>query len=141
MCDTDQIITATHRCFVTLIRYVWLPIPFKNFLIFTCASLPHCNGHSSGAPMAYRETSTHTVAARDVPLDPLGDNSTQPHAHKWGLVGAMLCAIAPTPVWCVCVCFLPIHSGHLVRWTYQQGSHRRKVTQDFPSIFFLRCVP
>ena len=42
---------------------------------------------------------------------------------------------------CVCVCFLPIHFGHQVRWTYQPGSHRRKVTQDFSSIFFLRCVP
>ena len=31
----------------------------------------------------------------------------------------------------LCVCFLPIHSGHQVRWTYQPGSHRRKVTQDF----------
>ena len=31
----------------------------------------------------------------------------------------------------VCVCFLPIHSGH--QWTYQPGSHRRKVTQDFSS--------
>ena len=41
----------------------------------------------------------------------------------------------------VCVCFLPIHSGHQVRWTYQPGSHRRKVTQDFSSAFFLRCVP
>ena len=27
---------------------------------------------------------------------------------------------------CVCVCFLPIHSGHQVRWTYQPGSHRRR---------------
>ena len=41
----------------------------------------------------------------------------------------------------VCVCVLPIHSGHQVRWTYQSGSHRRKVTQDFSSTFFLRCVP
>ena len=41
----------------------------------------------------------------------------------------------------ICVCFLPIHSGHQVRWTYQPGSHRRKVTQDFSSTFFLRCVP
>ena len=41
----------------------------------------------------------------------------------------------------VCVCFLPFHSGHQVRWTYQPGSHRRKVTQDFSSTFFLRCVP
>ena len=36
---------------------------------------------------------------------------------------------------------LPIHSGHQVRWTYQPGSHRRKVTQDFSSTFHLRCVP
>ena len=43
---------------------------------------------------------------------------------------------------CVCVCcFLPIHSGHEVRWMYQPGLHRRKVTQDFSSTFFLRCVP
>ena len=55
-----------------------------------------------------------------------------------------------------CVCFLPIQSGHQVRWTYQPGSHRRKVTQeeghtggrshrrkatqDFSSAFLLRCV-
>ena len=26
------------------------------------------------------------------------------------------------------LCFLPIHSGHQVRWTYRPGSHRRKVT-------------
>ena len=31
----------------------------------------------------------------------------------------------------VCVCFLPIHSGHQVRWTYQLGSHRRKVTHCY----------
>ena len=41
---------------------------------------------------------------------------------------------------CVCV-FLPIHSGHQIRWTYQPGPHRRKVTQDFSSTFFLWCVP
>ena len=41
----------------------------------------------------------------------------------------------------MCVCFLPIHSGQQVRWTYQPGSHRRKVRQDFSSTFFLRCVP
>ena len=31
----------------------------------------------------------------------------------------------------VCVCFLPVHSGHQVRWTYQPGSHRRKVTHCY----------
>ena len=48
---------------------------------------------------------------------------------------------ATTQYYYVCVCFLPIHSGHQVRWTYQPGSHRRKVTQDFSSTFFVRCVP
>ena len=37
----------------------------------------------------------------------------------------------------MCVCFLPIHSGHQVRWTYQPGSHRWKVTQDFSSTFLV----
>ena len=36
------------------------------------------------------------------------------------------------------LCFLPIHSG--LQWTYQPGSHMKKVTQDFPSTFFLRCL-
>ena len=27
-------------------------------------------------------------------------------------------------VFCFVFCFLPIHSGHQVRWTYQPGSHR-----------------
>ena len=40
----------------------------------------------------------------------------------------------------VCVCFLPIYSGRQVRWMYQPGSHRRKVTQDFSSTFLLRCM-
>ena len=41
-------------------------------------------------------------------------------------------------IMCV-LCFLPIHSG--LQWTYQPGSHKKKVTQDFPSTFFLRCLP
>ena len=41
----------------------------------------------------------------------------------------------------VFVCFLPIYSGRRVRWMYQPGSNRRKVTQDFLSTFRLRCMP
>ena len=37
----------------------------------------------------------------------------------------------------LCVCFRPIHSGHQVRWTYQPGSHRRKVTQEESHTGFL----
>ena len=40
----------------------------------------------------------------------------------------------------MCLCFLPVYSGHQVRWMYQPGSHRRKVTQDFSSTFLLRCM-
>ena len=47
------------------------------------------------------------------------------------------CKFSP-PTTCV-LCFVPIHSGHQVRWTYQPGSHRRKTTQDFSSTFFLGC--
>ena len=32
---------------------------------------------------------------------------------------------------CVCVCFLPIHSGRQVRWTYQPGSRKEKEWTDF----------
>ena len=39
------------------------------------------------------------------------------------------------------MCFLLIHSGHQVRWTYQPGSHRRKVTLDFhPPSFCGACL-
>ena len=37
----------------------------------------------------------------------------------------------------LCVCFLPIHSG--LQWTYQSGSHRKKVKQGF-SIHLLSAV-
>ena len=37
------------------------------------------------------------------------------------------------------LCFLPIYSGHQVRWTYQPGSHSRNVIQDFSFTFFLGC--
>ena len=39
------------------------------------------------------------------------------------------------------MCFLPIYSRRQVRWMYQPGSRRRKVTQDFSSTFLLRCMP
>ena len=42
---------------------------------------------------------------------------------------------------CVCVWVFSSHSFWISSWTYQPGSHRRKVTQDFSSTFFLRCVP
>ena len=34
----------------------------------------------------------------------------------------------------VCVCVLPVHSGHQVRWTYQPGSHRRNLSEELLSL-------
>ena len=60
-----------------------------------------------------------------------------------GHTGGRSHRISHPPSFCgfAVACFLPIHSGHQVRWTYQPGSHRRKVTHNFSSTFFLRCVP
>ena len=42
----------------------------------------------------------------------------------WSLYVRIFSSLAGSCLLCVCVCFLPIHSGHQVRWTYQPGSHR-----------------
>ena len=42
-----------------------------------------------------------------------------------------VCVCVCVYIMCVCVCvFLLIYSGHQARWTYQPGSHRKKVTQE-----------
>ncbi|CAM9880297.1 unnamed protein product [Ascophyllum nodosum] len=46
-------------------------------------------------------------------------------------VNSIISGRSPPLYCCVCVCFLPIHSRHQVRWTYQPGSHRGKVTGFF----------
>ena len=46
-----------------------------------------------------------------------------------------------SPAFRMCVvCFHPIYSERQDVWTYQPGSHRRKVTEPF-SAFVLRCLP
>ena len=72
------------------------------------------------------------------------------HTHYWYEVGMLKVPALDSAVVlsqehggrvCVCVCFLPIHSGHQVHWTYQPGSHRRKVTQDsHPPSFCGACL-
>ena len=87
-------------------------------------SLPRVRQHGASKPQG----SSERVLPWQVTMDRLIFASLS-YTHYWYEV-------------CVCVlCFLPIHSGHQVRWTYKPGSHRRKVTQDFSSSFFLRCVP
>ena len=47
----------------------------------------------------------------------------------------------PFPRFRMCVvCFHPIYSERQDVWTYQPGSHRRKVIEAF-STFLLRCLP
>ena len=122
---------------------------------YAIGSVPSLSGHA----IAYRwrslprvrrhrackhQGSSERVLPWQVTMDQLIFASLS-HTHYWYEVGMLkVPAVVGTPkhtVCCVCVCFLPIHSGHQVRWTYQPGSHRRKVTQDFSSTFFLRCVP
>ena len=52
-------------------------------------------------------------------------NYTVAVCRVFGILQLVFCTSYEVPV-CVCVCFLPIHSG--LQWTYQPGSHRKKVT-------------
>ena len=49
--------------------------------------------------------------------------------HITAQSGPVIYSFYATVCKCVC-CFLLIYSGRQVFWTYQPGSHRRKVTQD-----------
>ena len=42
------------------------------------------------------------------------------------MVEALSVNVKNTTYTYVCVCFLPIHSGHQVRWTYQRWGHTRE---------------
>ena len=123
---------------------------------YAIGSVPSLSGHA----IAYRWRSLPRVRRRrtskpqgsservlpwQIAMDQLIFASLS-HTHYWYEVGMLKVRRyngleETTVILCVCVCFLPIHSGHQVRWTYQPGSHRRKVTQDFSSTFFLRFMP
>ena len=90
-------------------------------------SLPRVRLHRASKPQG----SSERVLPSQITMDQLIFASLS-HTHYWYEVG-MLTVPAE--------CFVPVHSGHQVRWTYQPRSHRRKVTQDFSPTFFLRCVP
>ena len=99
-------------------------------IVYRWRSLPRVRRHRASKPQG----SFERVLPWQITMDQLIFASLS-HTHHWYEVGML-----EVPAY-MCVCFLPIHSGHQVRWTYQPGSHRRKVTQDFSSTFFLRCVP
>ena len=98
----------------------------------------HHRQTSTGAAIAFKITNSNNSGAA-AHRNTCGALWASGDAQAQTLTSAELPSTADAA--CVCVCFLPIHSGHQVRWTYQPGSHRRKVTQDFSSTFFLRCVP
>ena len=55
--------------------------------------------------------------------------------------GSMILVTKTSDQACVRVFFLPIHSGHHVRWTYQPGSDVRKVAVFFyPPSFCGACL-
>ena len=58
-----------------------------------------------------------------------------------GTCSILFCHYYNSSSWGMFVCFIDIYSGRQVRWMYQPGSHRRKVTQDLSCTFLLRCVP
>ena len=79
-----------------------------------------------------------------------GEEDDQDHGEDGASVRHLLTVIVDAPwgkdlepirVCDVCVYFLPNYYGRQVRWMYQPGSHRRKVTQDFSSTFLLRYMP
>ena len=107
-------------------------------------SLPRVRRHRASKPQG----SSERVLPWQITMDQLIFASLS-HTHYWYEVGmlkvpanSIMSGRNPPLYYCVCVCFLPIHSGHQVRWTYQPGSHRRKVTRDFshPPSFCGACL-
>ena len=86
-----------------------------------------------GRPVPRQPARRHTQAGSGAYLR---DSSRVPRRHPFHRVSpeftgsrncvpmAFTAESPPAQGQCV-LCFLPIHSGHQVRWTYQSGSHRR----------------
>ena len=94
----------------------------NSFSLFSCgpraglATLTGCEGHTY--IILHTHTAVYTVNRARMLMSPNKKCSGTWYINQY------------KQQYCVCfVCFLPIHSGH--QWTYQPGSHRRKVTQDF----------
>ena len=98
-------------------------------------SLPRVPRHGASKPQG----SSKRVLPWEVTMDKLicASLSHTPYGYEGGMlkVPAVLLLII------LCLCFLPVYSGRQACWTYQPGSHRMKVTQDFSSTFFLRYLP
>ena len=88
----------------------------------------HCREYAgSGPPVVLKVVPVMGAAFSGFIMDQLMFASLFPHP-------LMVCSVF------VCV-FFPFILDIKFVWTCQPGSHRRKVTQDFSSTFFLRCVP
>ena len=96
---------------------------------YTIGSVPSLSGHA----FAYRWRSLpRTAGTGSVNLKVVPNESAAFFAgHHGPIIPLLMCASLSHTHYRYVLCFLPIHSGHQVRWTYQPGSHRRKVTQGF----------
>ena len=135
---------SVHLFIQTVIRHQVSLEFIGSHIAYRWRSLPRVRRHRANKPQG----SPKQVLPWQVTMDQLICASLF-HTHYWYELGMLkVPALSTTEdtryicYYCVCfLCFLPIYSGHQVRWTYQPGSHRSKVTQDFSSAFLLRCVP
>ena len=81
-------------------------------------SLPRVHRHRASKPQG----SSERVLLWQITMDQLIFASLS-HTHYWFEVGML-------KVPAVCVCVFSSHSFWTSSWTYQPGSHRRKVTQN-----------
>ena len=102
--------------------------------ISSLARLRRVEEASPGDPGRFLLSSMVLIVTGEIPGPIL--HCSRCHTLDTRALDDLMCSL-PDVARCVCLCFLPIHSGHQVRWTYQPGSHRRKVTQDFSFLIHL----
>ena len=144
-------------CMVTHIARVWINrvrrLPMTTFVCF----LPVYSGHHVrlGVPAESHKRRSHKIShppsfydawlhfsrggfSRSFP------SSTVKSNFVYDLIVPRMLGISDLfkiPVTRIRVFFFQTILDYQVRWTYQPGSHRRKVTQDFSPTFLRRCVP
>ena len=121
LASSGRLVCRCHGVFSLVLRLFCFASFFRLFYAFVeAAALRSIVLRYPGVPIATRVSFFYVFPFFCL----FGDVAFSEYFFHFSLYGECVCV-------CECVCFLPIHSGHQVRWTYQPGSHRRKVTQDF----------